>query len=155
PRSTNGPPSSQELPGWKWLGSSSCASAGCHHGNGPKGNKGSEYSTWAAYDTHARTYTALFSPEAKAIGCRLQIPKPSEDFRCLGCHTANAPASARGPKLTRADAVNCESCHGPAEKWVDEHYSGSWRNKPSEEKERLGMRSLKDLLVRARLCAGC
>src|SRR6266446_973799 len=48
-------------------GVATCASMACHHGNGPRGEKGSEYSTWATHDPHARAYSVLFDKRSQGI----------------------------------------------------------------------------------------
>src|SRR5207244_645350 len=45
-------------------GVGSCAAAGCHNANGPAGSEGSEYSTWAGRDKHARAYEVLREPRS-------------------------------------------------------------------------------------------
>src|SRR5262249_53689511 len=47
------------------------------------------------------------------------------------------------------------SCHGPAEKWLTTHYLREWQQKKPEEKEALGLRPTKDLVVRAQVCVTC
>src|ERR1700722_6531944 len=54
-------------PAPRTLGVMSCASMACHHGNGPRGSKGSEYSTWIAVDPHGRAYQALRKPESQRM----------------------------------------------------------------------------------------
>lgn len=51
---------------------------------------------------------------AKAMG----IAKPKEDWRCLRCH---ATPGLKKETLTALGGVSCESCHGPAEAWMDLH----------------------------------
>jgi hypothetical protein len=53
------------------------------------------------------------------------------------------------------EGVGCESCHGPAEHYLATHYLPGWRQQTDSEKERWGLSPTKDLLARARLCAGC
>ena len=43
-----------DLSGLQLQGVGSCSAAACHGYNGPKGSKGSEYTTWAGPDKHSR-----------------------------------------------------------------------------------------------------
>src|SRR4051812_13662241 len=58
------------------LGVSSCAASACHHGNGPAGQVGSEYTTWASSDPHARAYLVLFDERSRAIQDNLNRAEP-------------------------------------------------------------------------------
>jgi len=49
-----------------WRGVNSCSAASCHGGGHP-GSKGSEQTTWAACDPHARAYEVLFEERSKQI----------------------------------------------------------------------------------------
>ncbi len=57
--------------------------------------------------------------------------KPETDASCLACHAVNADASqcAEGdPLKIQEKGVSCEACHGPASKWVDDHWHPDrWR----------------------------
>src|SRR6516164_2896694 len=54
-------------PGARWMGVATCASMSCHHANGPRGTKGSEYSTWAGYDNHARAFQVLYDERSRRM----------------------------------------------------------------------------------------
>jgi hypothetical protein len=55
-----------------------------------------------------------------------------------------------------ADAVGCESCHGPAEAWRTVHYQGWWKGLDADRKWReYGLFLTKDLSRRIELCASC
>src|SRR2546425_790177 len=47
-------------PDGPFVGVASCTSMACHHKSGPKGSKGSEYTTWRTFDAHAKAYTDLY-----------------------------------------------------------------------------------------------
>src|ERR1700693_4014537 len=143
----------------RWQGAVSCAAMACHNGGGPKGSKGSEYTTWLTEDPHHRAWSVLFDPRSGQI---------EKDFRktggdgapndkvCLSCHGhPDAAALAADVPLPVSDGVSCESCHGPAERWRTTHYLRGWNRKNDREKEDLGMQPTKNLVVRARVCAGC
>jgi hypothetical protein len=55
----------------------------------------------------------------------------------------------------RTDGVSCESCHGPAGKWLTTHYAESWQSKTPAQKQSLGMTDTQSILGRAKLCATC
>src|SRR5262249_35614365 len=99
--------------GKHWLGVASWAAMAGHHGNGPQGSAGSEYSTWVTYDPHARAYQALFNKLSKQIATNLRSDvKPEANPLCLKCHSMQADAKVQGPRFTLIDGVGCESCHG-------------------------------------------
>src|SRR5437763_2515954 len=98
-------------------GVGSCAAAGCHNANGPAGSEGSEYSTWAGRDKHARAYEVLREPRSVEMVRKLGWGKKAhEEDRCLVCHSTS-DAHGGLPADILADGVGCEACHGPSEKW--------------------------------------
>jgi hypothetical protein len=140
----------------RWQGAASCASSACHGGNGAKGSKRSEYSTWIEHDAHARAYSVLLNSRAQQIARNLQLREPAHKSAvCLPCHAAPAPDHARDDRFQISDGVSCETCHGMAEKWLAEHYLPNWKTKSASEKEALGFRPTKNLLARARACVVC
>jgi hypothetical protein len=152
------------VPGKQLQGVASCASAACHHGNGPRGSQGSEYTTWFGYDPHARAYTILFDPRSLLIEKNLkgltdiQQAKPHEDILCLNCHVQpDFAEQSRSERFASQDGVGCESCHGAAERWLSVHYT--WGGRTEGEKRVLrrdsGMTETKDVLVRAQVCVVC
>jgi hypothetical protein len=143
-----------------WMGVASCASSSCHHENGPKGSKRSEYDTWAGYDKHARAYQVLYNDRSERIVRNLygdQAKPATEQALCLKCHASHDGVTDRGvsERFQLADGVSCESCHGAAEKWLTVHYEAGFKEKSLEEKAALGLRPTKDILHRAKLCTSC
>ena len=143
-----------------WQGVASCASSSCHHENGPKGSKRSEYDTWAGYDKHARAFQVLYSERSERIARNLygDNAKPAtEQALCLKCHASHDGITDRGvsERFQLADGVSCESCHGAAEKWLTAHYQAGFKEKSLEEKAAYGLRPTKDIMHRARLCTSC
>jgi hypothetical protein len=145
-------------------GVASCASMACHHFNGPKGSKGSEYTTWASCDPHARAYSALFEERSRLILKNLRrledpaLAHPEHDRLCLSCHVYPDPDLAGPPchpGFSAADGVGCEACHGPAQGWLAAHYRRDWAALSPGQKAELGFVDTKDLRVRAEVCAGC
>jgi hypothetical protein len=176
PRATAKPPAGEpvsksappENHGWDpavereatWIGVGGCASSSCHHWNGPKGSKQSEYDTWAAYDKHARAYQVLYNERSQRIARNLygEGSKPAnEQPLCLKCHASHDGVTDKGvgERFQLADGVGCESCHGPAEKWLTAHYQSGFKGKSLEEKAAFGLRPTKDILHRAKLCTSC
>ncbi|MBL8797024.1 MAG: hypothetical protein JNM56_24190 [Planctomycetia bacterium] len=149
------PPNKTAAPALR--GVPSCASSACHHQNGPRGSVGSEYTSWLAYDPHARAFHALSSERSRQIVYNLKEAKfvsPDKHPLCLSCH-ATATEDSADRKVLRVDGVGCESCHGPASNWLTEHTTPAWKQRSAAEKQSLGFRPLKDLTVRAQTCVGC
>jgi hypothetical protein len=148
-------------------GAGSCAAAGCHNGNGPKGAKGSEYTTWVLHDPHARAFEVLYNEQSRRIAKNrhpdVKDPHPERDALCLNCHVQPdiEPIADGGKRLPRTDVftyedgVSCEACHGAAGGWLTRHYAAAWRDRSAERKEADGLRNTKDLLVRAEVCVRC
>ena len=135
-------------------GVASCAAAACH-GNGNIGSPGGEWNTWAHLDPHARAYDTLLSDRSRAIQRRLHPeqpdPRPEANAVCLNCHVQPGIMEAsRSPRFALADGVGCESCHGPAGKWLLAHTQPGWQRSPAS-----GMVDLRDLRVRAEACTTC
>jgi hypothetical protein len=145
----------------EWQGVASCASTACHGGNGPRGSKGSEYTTWVLYDKHNKAYQALLDDRSRLIEKNLrQLPSIKDahaeiDQLCLRCHAMNAENGPQRDSFVRDFGVGCESCHGPAQQWLGLHYARDWKTKSAEEKLALGFRPLTSLEERAKLCASC
>jgi Cytochrome c554 and c-prime len=145
---------------FEFRGSASCASVACHNAAGPAGRRGSEYAAWISRDPHANAYSILYAKTSRQIVKRLYrlpysvAPRPDTDALCLKCHGIDADAPQRNARFAPAE-FGCESCHGPAEKWLSQHYLGGWRERSVRQKAEFGMRSTKDLLVRADLCVTC
>src|SRR5262245_14046788 len=135
------------------LGVASCAAMACHHGNAPRGSKGSEYSTWIAVDPHAKAYRVLYNAESRRMhealakdDLALKGKRAHENPLCLRCHGLGDGV----PQALQADGVGCERCHGPAGSWKSTHYlNGFDRATP-------GFNDLRtDLVVRAEVCMDC
>lgn len=144
---------------FKFLGAGSCASMACHNSQGPPGATGSEYTTWAAHDLHARAVDVLYDERSVRMTKYLRRGKPApQDPLCLKCHV-NPNYSESLPVVDlatfRGDGVSCETCHGPAEKYVSEHYKQSWKSLTAQEKKNYGMRDLKPLPNRIAMCVEC
>ena len=147
----------------------SCAAAACHNGNGAKGDRGSEYTTWVLHDPHSRAFEVLYGKKSLQIEKNRQRPPgvkedhPESDPLCLNCHVqpgieALADNGGRLPRrkaFALEDGVGCEACHGAAGGWLTQHYTAAWRARTPAEKEAAGMANTKDLRVRAETCVRC
>jgi hypothetical protein len=140
-----------------YVGVASCASMACHNAQGPKGSLGSEYTTWAAFDPHGRAFSVLRNERSQRIAKNLHLKKPAhQEDLCLKCHVSpDWEQAARTPGFTLEDGVGCESCHGPAGRWLTEHFKAGWRRLTPAQKQRQGMNDTKGLLGRARTCVVC
>jgi hypothetical protein len=145
----------------KWMGVASCSSSACHGGDGPTEAKRSEYTTWVAHDKHARAYRVLFEERSRRIARNLPEPdgrlvEAHEKALCLKCHASNnGEEGGKGLRLFRADGVGCETCHGPAERWLTVHYQAGFKEKSAGDKALLGLFPTKDLTFRAKQCVAC
>jgi hypothetical protein len=153
--------------GPKYVGASGCAAANCHGGDALNGVQGSEHSIWLQKDPHANAYAVLLNQQSKDIIKLLRGSSRYKDLLanreahetklCLDCHSVAPQESqlAHGHKFSLRDGVSCEGCHGPAEKWLDEHKRYDWQFKSPEEKALLGFVNTDKLASRARMCAEC
>lgn len=93
-----------------YVGNSQCKI--CHN----KKEEGEQWTKWKA-ENHAKAMDTLNSDAAKAAATKKGVAKPpAEAPECLKCHaTGYDAATGKCPeKITMADGVQCESCHGPA-----------------------------------------
>ncbi len=146
-------------------GVATCASMACHHANGPKGSKGSEYSTWIAHDPHARAYRVLFEKRSRDVAKALarkddkgKLLPAHRDPLCLSCHVHPDPDVRGTPERQRfawSDGVGCEPCHGEAKNWLTTHYLAEFLEQTPAKKAEVGLKNTKSLRVRAEVCARC
>ena len=140
----------------KSLGMGSCASSLCHGAveTWKKSNVlQNEYVTWSRRDKHARAYTVLLNDRSKEIARKLELPVPAHrSALCLDCHAHNVPEPRRGEHFVLSDGVTCETCHGPAGRWIDSHVA---RGNTRKENIARGMYPIADHVERARLCLSC
>jgi hypothetical protein len=147
------------------VGSGQCSAVACH--GSPLPVSGStiahnEHTTWITRDPHAEAFAVLRSDASQAMVRRLsggssRFVPAQEDRRCLECHAPPASTHERsGIAAGVSEGVDCESCHGPAERWLTLHTTARWAGLSAAEKEtRYGMFATKDLPRRAALCASC
>jgi hypothetical protein len=143
-------------------GAGSCASVACHNDGGPRGAKGSEYTTWVTHDQHARAYSVLFDERSRRIQENLnRYAAPGRrvtaenNALCLRCHALDPEQLPHDEYFQLADGVGCENCHGEAGLWKTQHYLPGWRSLSAGQKADLGFHDTKDLTVRAETCVTC
>lgn len=143
----------------KYTGTGSCAASNCHGAKKPAAKPGDPddtYTIWASKDKHNKAYNTLTKKESVAIAQKMKIAKATESDKCLGCHALHVSKEQMAPraKYDVADGVSCDSCHGPAEQWLEGHDKGA-KEWPHSKSVSLGMYDTKDVLKRAELCVSC
>jgi hypothetical protein len=100
--------------GNKYVGVDKCKL--CHRSE----SKGNQYGQWMKAK-HSTAYDTLAGEKAKQVAAGLGIEDPQKSERCLKCHSTafGVPEDmiTSGSKLKLEDGVQCESCHGPGEKY--------------------------------------
>lgn len=122
------PPASAQV-GAGYTGVASCAGSTCHgraEGNGAVVRQ-DEIATWqepsSATGAHSRAFAVLAGVRGRQIAASLGLGDPTGEPACLGCHATYAPTTERGPRFQLSEGVGCESCHGPAGRWIASHYT--------------------------------
>ena len=138
------------------LGTVNCASSTCHGSISEFRDSKvlqTEYVTWSRLDKHTRTYQVLLNAQSARIAKNLGLPEPPQESAvCLDCHAHNVPVALRGERFKLADGVVCESCHGPAERWIKTHLEPN----PSHARNlAAGLYPTDQPIARARLCLSC
>ena len=139
----------------KHLGVATCASSVCHGKLTAQSGRDvalNEYQIWSHDDYHSRAYRDLINPQSQAIAAKLGLASAATSKLCLDCHADNVPATLRGPKFQLTDGVQCEACHGGAEKWIETH---AQKGVPHSDNVARGMYPSEQPLRRAELCLSC
>jgi len=139
----------------KHMGVATCSNSVCHGASQPFRDSNvmqNEFAIWQEFDPHAKTYSTLSKPEAKAITAKLGLGDPAQAKICLDCHNDNQPADRRGERFQVSDGVGCEACHGGAEQWLNSHADRSVTHADNVAK---GMYPTNDPIKRAELCLSC
>ena len=139
----------------KYLGVVTCAGSTCH--GAPRSSADArvlqnEFITWHRDDAHAKAYRVLLEDKAKRIAANLGLESAANAPECLNCHANNAPVALRGKRFQIADGVGCETCHGPASKWLGLHVTGEASR---EQNLQAGMYPTEEPGARATLCLSC
>jgi hypothetical protein len=112
---------------------------------------------WTEDDPHSRSYATLYSSRSAEIARKLGLTNAYEARECTSCHTNDLTADqlTKAHRHTIQDGVSCESCHGPAEKWLAAHTRLEWRSLSADEKAEYAFHDTADLSTRAQACAAC
>ena len=105
------------------VGSAKCAE--CHEG---------EHKAWQGTH-HYRTFEELHRRDAaKVIQKKLGIRRLKSESACMSCHYTTQVIAEKASPIS---GISCESCHGPAEKWMAIHndYGGKTATKETETAE--------------------
>ena len=141
--------------GYKHMGVGTCASSVCHNKLTAQTDRGvalNEVPIWSKCDKHALALGHLSNSRSQSMAAKLGLPSAATSKMCLDCHADNVPASVRGPKFQLTDGVQCEACHGGAEKWLETHTQKSASHADNEAR---GMYPIEQPLRRAELCLSC
>lgn len=136
----------------KVIGSDACKK--CH---------AAEIAQWELTPHHLTIDTLHRKPEAKAIADRLGLRSVKRNETCVRCHYTQKLVRGK-PRID--SGVSCESCHGPAQDWVELHAEyGPGLSKETEppdarQRRRLasvaaGMNNPSNLYLIARQCLNC
>ncbi|WP_234030163.1 cytochrome c family protein [Erythrobacter mangrovi] len=144
--------------GGVYEGVATCAGSTCHgrsEGNGAVVRQ-DEIATWqepsSASGAHSRAYSVLASQRGRQIAETLGIGPATSASACLGCHATFVPEARRGARFHTSDGVGCESCHGPAQGWLQVHYEKAASHASNV---RAGLVPLERPQVRAKVCLDC
>lgn len=150
------PPATPPSTPGQYIGVASCVNSGCHGSTQPLNSTRilqNEYYTWLSNDRHAHAYNILFNDRSARIVRNMRLKgRAYQEAVCLDCHTTNVPSRLVSGKIDLEDGIQCESCHGPASGWRDEHVQLGWTHEQSVER---GMIDLRSLPVRASGCLSC
>ncbi|HEX4842046.1 MAG TPA: multiheme c-type cytochrome, partial [Limnobacter sp.] len=140
----------------KSVGTVNCASSTCHGSIAERSATPvlqNEYTTWLRQDPHTQAYAVLKNEQSQRIARNLGLPQAAHESKvCLDCHSHNPPQSLRGPRFDISDGVNCEACHGPAEKWIKTHVEPKASHSKNIEN---GLYPTSDPHAVAKLCSSC
>ena len=153
------------VPEFQYLGNASCSGTECHTADKAAAHSGQmigdEANIWAEADPHALAYETLASTESKKIATALTLSSAAQSDRCLSCHAMNPPPAQRGEKFSLVNAVGCEACHGPAQKWLEPHKAAGWtlsqRNSIGADGllKQFGLVDTSNLHSRSTTCVSC
>jgi hypothetical protein len=114
-----------------------------------------EYAVWKTEDKHAQAYAVLKNNRSENMGKLLgNVDVTDIKVGCINCHALGTLKNTT-EQFKREDGVSCAGCHGPSEKWINDHSLPKWRLNTPEQKSALKMTDLRDPAVRAELCMSC
>ncbi|HYM62486.1 MAG TPA: multiheme c-type cytochrome [Thermoanaerobaculia bacterium] len=140
----------------RYAGVASCVNSGCHGSTTPLQTNRvlqNEYYTWLNEDRHAKAYNVLFNAKSIGIVRNMRLKgKAFEESICLDCHATNVPKRSVAGHVDVEDGIQCETCHGPAGGWRDEHTQAGWTHEQSVAR---GMIDLRRISARGVVCLSC
>jgi hypothetical protein len=140
----------------KYVGVASCVNSGCHGSTKPLQTNRvlqNEYYTWLNEDRHAKAYNVLFNAKSAGIARNMRLKgKAFEEAICLDCHATNVSKRSVAGHIDVEDGIQCETCHGPAGGWRDEHTQAGWKHEQSVAR---GMTDLRRVTSRGIVCLSC
>ncbi|MCM2374625.1 cytochrome c family protein [Aporhodopirellula aestuarii] len=158
-----------ELPrdrGFTAVGAESCATSTCHGGttvNAPAWTK--SLSMHRVNDPHAMAGLLLLDDDSRRIVARLDPKSQTSETayhnvlrtRCISCHATvqaeECDPIGEIPPAIIGNGVSCETCHGAASGWLDQHVQTSWSTRTN--RTQTGFRETKSILDRAQNCVRC
>ena len=131
------------------VGSSTCGK--CHAAE----SIGNQYDLWLQ-SPHAKAAKTLRSEAAYAIAKKSSIKEPSEELKCLKCHSTGG---GKNKKIIN-EGVGCEACHGPGSNYYEfiGHVDTVNRQSAYETALKNGMYpilGIKNIKKREKLCLRC
>ncbi len=139
----------------RYVGPGSCSAVACHGGIAPRMTTKvlqNEYSTWVTQDRHARAYTVLTGSLSRQMTAILKMSPAETSQRCLVCHALSVEPAEREREFDVAEGVSCESCHGPASRWLGPHIDPRARH---ADMVQLGLVDNQNLAERSKHCLSC
>lgn len=155
------------LPKLAYIGNAGCTGSKCHSADAPSQQSGQmigdELTIWETKDPHAKAFKTLADAKSKEIAGKLKMADAAADARCLSCHSmASVPeAQRKADKFKHTVGAGCESCHGPAEKYLEPHKEAGWYAKQRATLDAKGMRDTWGVFdtshyaARAQTCVSC
>lgn len=138
------------------VGTVNCASSTCHGAVAPWTGSTvmqNEYTTWSRLDKHSKAYAVLLNAQSRSIATKLGLKQGAENAQeCLDCHAHTPPPALRGERHMLSDGVDCEACHGPADKWIRSHTVPGTTHADNVAK---GMYPTERPVEQAKLCLSC
>jgi hypothetical protein len=139
------------------VGVVNCASSLCHGSISPWKDSNilqNEYVTWSRVDKHSTmAYQVLLTERSRKIAANLGLKEPAHQAKaCLDCHSHNPPQRLRGERFRTGEGVTCESCHGPAQNWIQSHVAAGASHADNVAH---GLYPTNEPVAQARLCLSC
>ncbi len=103
---------------------------------------------------HANTQSRFSDPKGLGYAKDLGLPSPEKAAQCTVCHQPMAAVPKENFLGTWKPnvSVSCETCHGPAEKWLRSHARPDFTH---AQRLALGMHPLDTSYQRANTCVAC